>query len=311
MRIYLDSKNSNQSKMNNENLIRITLKCNMNCLFCNVQDKQEPVLTKLKTINHILSLSNQKNITFTGGEPTLDKNLINYIKLARRNKIKNIILQTNGLMLSYPEYTSLLKNAGLTKVFLPFHSADPDKFDSLAQLKGSYKKVIEAIKNIIDSNLALELNIVINSLNYLGLLDTVKFIEKEFPTLLKSKQLFSFSFIQPHGKARKNKELIPRLSEIKLYLNKAMKYCKKNNIRFINPGCGVPPCIIPEFAKYSAELNRRISEIVHNEKDKIKSPNCKDCMYCVLCLGVWKEYANIYGLSELIPIIKGTKIKYA
>ena len=37
-------------------------------------------------------------------------------------------------------------------------------------------------------------------------------------------------------------------------------------------------------------------------RENIKSPLCKTCKFDLICPGVWKEYARIFGLTELKPI---------
>ena len=43
-------------------------------------------------------------------------------------------------------------------------------------------------------------------------------------------------------------------------------------------------------------------------KYTVKSKKCKKCKYYLICDGLWKKYAQIYGDNEIIPK-KGKKIK--
>ncbi|MEW6202078.1 MAG: radical SAM protein, partial [bacterium] len=88
--------------------IPITALCNQRCAFCHftsIEDdwdfNPEIIKKNLKTI----TTERLRLLTFTGGEPTLVPALPDYIKIARSIGIPDIEIETNGLMLSYREYT--------------------------------------------------------------------------------------------------------------------------------------------------------------------------------------------------------------
>ena len=71
----------------------ITRRCNLKCkncsFYCNINKTEDEILYPLeqaeKDLNHLKSLGIKiQNITIIGGEPTLVKNLTDYLYLARR-----------------------------------------------------------------------------------------------------------------------------------------------------------------------------------------------------------------------------------
>ena len=98
-----------------------------------------------------------------------------------------------------------------------------------------------------------------------------------------------------------------------------MNYFKSNNIDFLIEG--IPLCFMRGFKKNCSETYRMSVPSVKYEgggvskhKDlhsfihsslKTKSSVCKKCKLDDQCVGVWKEYAEIHGLSELVPIKNG------
>lgn len=295
-------------KTDNENLLRLDLKCNMNCIFCNIKNTQEKYFSKNEMICEIKKIANSENITITGGEPTLDLNLINYISYAKKNNIKNIILQTNGTLFSSKKYTKKIKEAGLTRIFLSFHCFDKNIFEKITRLKNGYDLVLKGIQNALDNDIEIVINILATKMNYIYMQKTIQFLINKFPKLKELSNrnkyiLFSLSTIQPHGNAFLNQEkIVEKISNISPYLIDAMKYCLKNNLTFTNPGCGVPFCQIIGYEKYSSEYNSINKEILFSSRDKIKSTKCSKCKYNNSCQGVWKKYSEIYGLDELKPI---------
>ena len=77
----------------------ITDKCNFNCPYCKgVKDECSGELTKQEGFD-ILSqwcFSDLQNVRFSGGEPTLNENLISFVRMARENDVKRIAVSTNG-----------------------------------------------------------------------------------------------------------------------------------------------------------------------------------------------------------------------
>lgn len=87
------------------------------------------------------------NIQLSGGEPTLNEDLPEIIKMGHEIGFKFIQLNTNGLKLTNLDYVKNLKRAGLNSVFLQF-----DGLDDSVYLKLRGKELLEykikAINNL-------------------------------------------------------------------------------------------------------------------------------------------------------------------
>ncbi len=76
--------------------ILITDKCNFKCPYCRGSDCGELSLGEMKKIYDILMKRGVKNIRFSGGEPTLNKDLIPMVDYARYFGCERIAISTNG-----------------------------------------------------------------------------------------------------------------------------------------------------------------------------------------------------------------------
>lgn len=296
-------------------LLRLGLKCNANCLFCNVPPEffefsEEPSTQQAKKeIKNLTKLNQQVRLSLTGGEPTLRLDLPELIKHAKENKIKIIEIQTNALILADEEYVRRLREAGLNKAFVGLHSHLPQIHDYLVGLRGAFRKCLAGIKNLIKEDIEVILNPVITTKSYKTLPGFVKFIKKEIPEV----QCLSLSVVQPRGRAWINKEIVPRYRIISPYIEKALALGKRFGIIINNPYCGLPFCIggwwryldqCVEFSEKYLEKNKKnlIKSYTLPAADKIKSPKCLLCDLDEFCNGVWREYAQIHSLSDLTPI---------
>ncbi|HBF36118.1 MAG TPA: radical SAM protein, partial [Firmicutes bacterium] len=93
----------------------------------------------------------------SGGEPTVRDDLPEIIKMAKKMGFPYIQLNTNGLRLAgEPGYAKILKEAGLSSVFMQF---DGTKDEIYRQLRGRNLFAVKenAIKNCADNNLGIVL----------------------------------------------------------------------------------------------------------------------------------------------------------
>lgn len=293
------------------NLLRLSLACNANCLFCNVPPESYP-LQEMSTqqakaeIDRLVAFDGELRLDITGGEPTLRRDLEEIIRYASEEGAKAVQVQSNGIVMAEKEYVKKLKSAGLNQGFIALHSSIPEIHDYLVGKKGAFKKCIRAIENLLENNIQVSLNPVITSKSYEYLPDFIEFIKKKFSQI----QAISLSVIQPRGRAGINKYLIPRYSIISPYIRKGLALAQERRLTVYNPYCGVPLCIggwhyyLEQCVEYCQNLLKpkiKLAEGSFNE-DKVKGPGCRKCDLNNLCNGVWKEYAAIYSFSDLKPI---------
>jgi MoaA/NifB/PqqE/SkfB family radical SAM enzyme len=172
-------------------------------------------------------------------------------------------------------------------------------------VKGAFVKCLRGIKNALRLGIEVVLNPVITTVNYQELPDYIRFIKANCGGV----QSISLSVIQPRGRAWDRKDLIPRYKIIDPYVRKALRLGDKYGLVINNPYCGLPLCIggwylylerCVEYCENKLTLDR---ESLALNADKIKGPKCYLCDLSNFCNGVWKEYALIYPLTDLIPII--------
>ncbi|MCF7862086.1 radical SAM protein [Candidatus Woesearchaeota archaeon] len=108
--------------------IFVNTKCNLDCNICfihthNFKDYKEPTI---KIIRDFCSTLDNAEISLSGGEPTLRKDLPQIIKTVLRTG-NTPIVYSNGIKISKLEYLKELKDAGLQTIGLQF-----DGFDAAA-----------------------------------------------------------------------------------------------------------------------------------------------------------------------------------
>jgi len=295
------------------NIIRLGNKCNQNCVFCTVALDNERELNTEETKDKIRFLAKRKagSITFTGGEPTLREDLPELIKFAKDSGIEYVELQTNAILLHRLSMAEKMIESGVDAVLVSLHSHNEKVSEILTGSPQTFKKTLQGISNLTKLCKNVRISHVINSMNYKDLCDFVKFIKRGFPKV----SYIYFSFVRPNGNALKNRWVVPKLSDIDLYVYRALDCCRSTGIHFGVEG--IPLCYMQGFEEYSAELQRLLSKPVFYISDrtlksdthryiktnlKQKGESCEYCSLDDICCGVWKEYAELYGTGELFPV---------
>jgi len=290
-------------------LIRVTIDCNANCFFCNFCRENEKDFinpTKQELINKIddLAKSGANYIVFSGGEPLIYKDIMAIIFQAKKNGFKDIELQTNALALD-DKMVEELKNSGLTRLFISLHSHNNQINKKLFNSFYDTNLVVGNIKKLNQKGFKITLNPVVNSLTYKLLPAFAKFIVENFPWL----ESVSLSIMQPHGRGYLNKNLLPNYKEIESAISIFRDLLNKNNIKVVNPYCGLPMCIA-NWHRYPEDNVEYAENYIEKRQDqnKVYLNSCNKCKFQFLCNGVWREYPQIFGEREVNSWLRPVKI---
>lgn len=307
--------------------------CNENCLFC-VRRGDSPPLKFLTTreLTRIFKEKKKdgfKTIMLDGGEPTLRKDLILLIKFARRIGYSEFQILTNAVLLADRKLVKNILETATKNFRLVFsvslHSHRKATSEKLVRTSNTFEKTIQGIRNLVKyaykKNTLIGLYHLINKYNYRNLPAFVNFIRKEFPAI----KSITFSFVYPTGEVLKNKFIVPKFSDVKPHLLMALSLCKKHKIKFDFSNCGfVPFCFIRGYEElfighqdFDQSGKRWVVDSVQDQayylaskkfrtEDNLllKIPGCSKCIFNNYCPGLWKVYAELYGTSELKPILK-------
>lgn len=136
--------------------IAVTEKCNLRCTYCMPEEgvdfkHGEQILhaDEILRVVKVLARMGIKKVRFTGGEPTVRKDIVKLVEGAASTPgIKSVHLTTNGIL--FGRHAKALREAGLTGVNISLDSMDADRFYRITRREGA-EKVLESI------NLALDL----------------------------------------------------------------------------------------------------------------------------------------------------------
>lgn len=285
--------------------------CNCNCQFCVQADNKCTGNRSFDEIKQDLTESRTRcdSCVLTGGEVTIRKDFFDIVKLAKELGYKTIQIQTNGRMLSKPDFVKKAVLSGATEFAPALHGYCKEQHDFLTQAPGSFEQTVEGIKNVKRLGLRVLTNTVVVKPNYRDLPKIARLL-----AALHVDQM-QFAFVHAMGNAQLNFDgMVPRVSLAAPYIHKALQTSIDSGIPCMAEA--MPYCVMKGYEKYVSERFIPETEIrgkEHQNTDsftyqrqvdgKMKFEQCKQCKYNPVCEGPWKEYPERYGGDEFKPIL--------
>jgi len=325
--------------------IAITYRCNLACKFCYAscgckkQERAEELSAQsLKEILRIIKNEAEvPSVSFTGGEPTLRRDLpelINYAKSLKMwaNLITNATLIDSALAVN-------LKAAGLDSAQVSLEAGAAGLHDSIAGKPGAFNLTIEGLKNLKEAGIRVHTNTTISRLNkehLAGILELVKDLGLD---------KFSMNMLMPCGDALSNLEdILIKYEEIGGIILAVNNYAKELGLEFMwysptpvcifnpivhglgNKGCAacdgllsiaangdILPCSsYPQPVGNILKAKGRFKETWRGkgfsffQKKEFAHSHCQSCAQLAVCNGGCPLYWQEVGYEELLK--RGTSV---
>jgi sulfatase maturation enzyme AslB (radical SAM superfamily) len=252
------------------------------------------------------SVKKNHQVIFSGGEPTINKDMLKIARYASSAGFTELNLQTNATVCSDIDYAMGLVLAGVNFALVSLHSDKAEVSDGLTRTPGSFKKTLAGIRNLLDLGVDVTLAHVINTKNHARLSSFVEFVSSRFSEIRKIDLLFN-AF---RGRGALHPELLPKLSIAIEGIKKGYARATELGISLRN-AFSLPLCYFPfgledsyeyvtlkKIKQQGREMPENLRILAH---EKHKSSDCKKCIYNDYCLGIWKSYADHHSDSELKP----------
>jgi len=266
--------------------ILITGKCNSNCIFCFSRKELSREHFSMDIINSVMQKHfnlGYRILVLSGGEPTIHPDFVKIISSAKLMGYEYVRVITNGRMFAYKKFLRKSIAAGLDEATISIHSHIPKVQDYLSDIEGSFEQTLNGIKNCINFNLDVKINIVVSKINLKTLKESLSFFNK-----LGIKRI-GLLRIMPYGKAWKNKDNLfyNHNNNIK-YLDEALEFSRENKIdiwmnRFDLQLFKNYPEFVQHPFKFVNEVESKINEfeaLIKQNKKLFCYP--ERCHYCFL-----------------------------
>jgi hypothetical protein len=233
----------------------------------------------------------------SGGEPTLNPRLVEYIELAKRGGVRAIELQSNAVRLADASLANALAAAGVDRAMISLHGTTAEVSDAITGAPGTFAQTVRGIDHLIQAGVPVRLNFVFCQLNRHQFPQYVEMVAARWP-----QASIVFSFVGSHTDVvPRTTALIPRFADVLPSLLAGLARAAAAGVRVVgfDSMCGLPLCLVPE-----AERDQFSSLAVAADGgggEFVKGEACATCSEGHRCYGVRRGYAELYGTDELIP----------
>jgi MoaA/NifB/PqqE/SkfB family radical SAM enzyme len=318
--------------------LKLGYSCNNNCVHCVIRTNREALIERKQSIDdnyvkviHALNSEQAKqarDITITGGEPTLRKDFIYIMRYAAKHySDKTINLQTNGRLLSryIPEIASLGVNIGYV---IALHGKENIHNMITRSKTGSpYRETMESIEMLSkyygDIDGVMRIEIVLSRYNLAGTPDFVEYLYSQgikhigisYPHLdgIASKSIeeamsigFPYAELKPvlydlYNIAVKNEDIKLEFEKVPACMwrdNEDRFIGYIDNIRSMDPSAHTIDVTI-KFPQSEPQSFNETYRAMHR-----KPSVCSKCAFDQSCMGVWEEAVLLYGDQGFTPVTK-------
>jgi len=296
--------------------LQVARVCNQQCLFCSNPENGR-VITWADAAAQIDSFAEKKaaGVIMTGGEPTLFPRLPKLIAYALAKKMP-VRLITNGQKTAKIEFFRSLAKAGLDHMHVSVHSCRAKTQGELSRNPDSLANIIKTLDNAVKLGVRVDINTTINRRNASELSEIVRWVVGRWPSV----RHFVWNNLDPlMNKASLNPELIPRLRDFEVELNRAMTFLESTGRTFRVER--VPLCYMGDFPHRSTEtrklVKREVRSIYFLDEKGLRDQNetawtygkterCHSCTLESICAGLY-QMDVYYASSELCPVLTPLK----
>jgi len=162
--------------------IALTYRCQNRCFFCYASapdrgDVAGEMTTEqvCRVLDVIIDDAKVPTVSFTGGEPTLRKDLPELIRYAKSRGLR-VNLITNGIVCANEAFVERLADASLDSAQVSLEAGDAEIHDDVVGLPGAFERTVQGVRNLRAAGIHTHTNTTINSRNRGALPELIDFV---------------------------------------------------------------------------------------------------------------------------------------
>lgn len=291
--------------------------CNERCIFCpcarNAQTYTPLTLEEMQdSVDSAIDRNGIEMVLVSGGEPTMWKNLIPFLRYVQSHNLKFGILSNSIKFASQNYLDRFLQAVGSDfELTTAFHSCVPEEHDRITGLPNSFHKSLQGIKMLIEAKVHVTIKYNINNLTYTRLPEYSQWLYDTFPDTIP----WVLCNIDICGNANTNRDCTAvGFDTSRPYLEKALDaviaYNKTGRKRVVavynTPLCCVDPyywtflkqnesSLLPALRlPYRTSEENRLLFDVRGDGGAI-FPMCQQCILQRRCPGTWSKTGELYA----------------
>ncbi len=280
-------------------IVRVNFRCNQSCTFCFVSTHlPDPDEADIRAAIDTIA-AERGSLALSGGEPTLNRRLAEYVRYAKQAGVAEVELQTNATRLCKDDLAATLAEAGVDRAFVSLHGVNAETSDQVTEAPGTFEATVAGIDALAATPIALRLNFVLCQLNYRQFPAFVRMVAARWP-----QAAVNVSFVAPSTDlVPRTRALIPRYEDVLPLVGDGMRQGEAAGLTVdgFESMCGLPLCLVPGDLRRFVPLANAVPGL--STEEFVKPAGCAACVLQTRCFGLRRGYAELYGVEALRPVL--------
>lgn len=287
--------------------IILLYECNLACDYCTITSEMRRRSLSTDAVLRELRRGRADGydaVSFTGGEPTIRRDLVALVRAARGLGFGDIKIQTNGLMLAQAVNVARLAAAGANLFHVSVHTHLEVEYDRMVRKTGAYPLMVTALANLTAPGLRLRADLIVTQQTYPRLPDAVRWLAERGVGAL------DFWYVSLTDGNAENVASLPRMSDAVPLVRQALAVAREEGVSARS--LHVPRCLLGADAVHAYDPGAdRVKVVTPDstfELDRSKLagtvhvPACElGCAFRAICPGVRADYLSRFGAGEIAP----------
>lgn len=271
----------------------ITKACNFKCIHCyeNAGKKDPDELDFCEVIDGIDKLANfgVASIAFSGGEPTIHPNILDFIKHSKKQGMY-VSMATNGFKTAKMKRAREFADAGLEFVQISLDGVNPETHDNFRRVPNSWSHAVQSIKNFHKLGVFCEVSTTINQENYDEIPEMIEFMRK-----LNVDWFMLYNFI-PAGNANDVRNLDLTAKQRNDLLKLIYEENSKGEMQILSTA--------PQYGDVALSMDTKSNMIpTHFFNPEYNNPQMKELIDFIGGCGAGRFYMSIEPNGDLFPCV--------
>ncbi len=277
--------------------------CNVACDYCTITPAmRQRSLSTAEVVRH-LQIGRQRDydsVSFTGGEPTIRRDLIGLVRCAHKLGYKGIKLQSNGLIFAQSENVERLVAAGVNLFHISIHTHVEAAYEQLVRRQGTYPAMVAGLDNVIASGTELVIDVILKTDTYRRLPEAIAWLHA------RGARQVDLWFVSLSDGNRDNFASMPKMTEVIGQVREACAFARSHGMRVRS--LHIPRCLLgsdhvhvhdPGAARVMVVTPEAAFELKDSKLTGQRHvPACRGCEFEARCPGIRPDYLERYGDAE-------------
>ncbi len=283
--------------------------CNIACDYCTISPEMrrrslatEAVLAAMRRGR----ATGFDEISFTGGEPTLRRDLPALVRTARELGFGVVKIQSNGLAYAHALNVERLVAAGANLFHVSIHTHLEEPYDRMVRRPGTHRVMVAGLRNLIDRGLKVRADVILTRETVPRLPDAIRWLD------VQGVRRVDLWYVSLTDANRVNVASLPRFTEAMPFVSEALAIARRAGMEARS--LHIPRCILRADAAHAWDpASDRVLVVTPEtsfELDRsrlagsVRVAACKGCIHEAVCPGMRPDYLAAFGDGEITAAVR-------